>query len=62
MLPADCAMPVEKAQSLLGAADTRFWIDPREELIGVFMIQILPHNGLEYGFEFRVMVSQAIAD
>jgi CubicO group peptidase (beta-lactamase class C family) len=45
-----------------GAAGTRFWIDPQEELIGIFMIQILPHNGLEYGSEFRVMAYQAIAD
>ncbi|MGH9769355.1 MAG: serine hydrolase domain-containing protein, partial [Blastocatellia bacterium] len=38
-----------------GAAGTRFWIDPQEELIGIFMIQILPHTGLEYGSEFRVL-------
>jgi len=45
-----------------GAAGTRFWIDPQEELIGIFMIQILPHTGLEYGSEFRVLTYQAIAD
>jgi CubicO group peptidase (beta-lactamase class C family) len=45
-----------------GAAGTRFWIDPQEELIGIFMIQILPHTGLEYGSEFRVLAYQAIAD
>lgn len=45
-----------------GAAGTRFWIDPQEELIGVFMIQILPHTGLEYGSEFRTLTYQAIAD
>jgi len=38
------------------------WIDPQEELIGIFMIQILPHTGLEYGSEFRVLAYQAIAD
>jgi len=26
------------------------------------MIQILPHTGLEYGSEFRVLTYQAIAD
>jgi hypothetical protein len=31
-------------------------------LIGIFMIQILPHTGLEYGSEFRVLTYQAIAD
>jgi CubicO group peptidase (beta-lactamase class C family) len=45
-----------------GAAGTRFWIDPQEELIGIFMIQILPHTGMEYGSEFRVLTYQAIAD
>ncbi|MBO0797217.1 MAG: serine hydrolase, partial [Blastocatellia bacterium] len=45
-----------------GAAGTRFWIDPQEELIGIFMIQILPHDGLEYGSEFRVLAYQAITD
>jgi len=45
-----------------GAAGTRFWIDPQEELIGIFMIQILPHTGLEYGSEFRVLTYQSIAD
>jgi CubicO group peptidase (beta-lactamase class C family) len=45
-----------------GAAGTRFWIDPQEELIGIFMIQILPHTGLEYGAEFRVLTYQSIAD
>ncbi|MFN0121120.1 MAG: serine hydrolase domain-containing protein [Blastocatellia bacterium] len=45
-----------------GAAGTKFWIDPKEELIGIYMIQILPHTGLEYGSEFRVLTYQAIAD
>jgi CubicO group peptidase (beta-lactamase class C family) len=45
-----------------GAAGTRFWIDPQEELIGIFMIQILPHTGLEYGSEFRVLAYQSISD
>src|SRR5262245_53637888 len=29
-----------------GAAGTRFWIDPKEQMIGIFMIQILPHTNL----------------
>jgi CubicO group peptidase (beta-lactamase class C family) len=45
-----------------GAAGTKFWIDPQEDLIGIFMIQILPHTGLEYGSEFRVLTYQSIAD
>ncbi len=45
-----------------GAAGTRFWIDPEEEMVGVFMIQILPHGGLTYGSEFRNLAYQAIID
>ncbi len=45
-----------------GAAGTRFWIDPQEQMIGVFMVQILPHAGLNYGGEFKQLAYQAIAD
>ncbi len=45
-----------------GAAGTRFWIDPEEELIGIYMVQILPHNGLRYGNMFKQLVYQAVAD
>jgi CubicO group peptidase (beta-lactamase class C family) len=45
-----------------GAAGTRFWIDPHEELIGLFMIQILPHTDLQFGTEFKNLVYQAIVD
>jgi CubicO group peptidase (beta-lactamase class C family) len=44
-----------------GAAGTKFWIDPQEEMIGIFMIQILP-NTVDYGSEFRVLAYQSIAD
>ena len=45
-----------------GAAGTRFWIDPKEQMIGVFMIQILPHTNLTYGTQFRQLAYQAIED
>ncbi len=45
-----------------GAAGTRFWIDPEEELIGLYMIQILPHTNLLYGTQFKNLVYQAIVD
>ena len=44
-----------------GAAGTRFWIDPQEELIGVFMVQSIPHR-TRLGNEFRNLVYQAIID
>jgi CubicO group peptidase (beta-lactamase class C family) len=45
-----------------GAAGTRFWIDPKEDMVTVFMIQVLPHAELTYGSEFKTLAYQAIAD
>jgi CubicO group peptidase (beta-lactamase class C family) len=45
-----------------GAAGTGFWIDPQEQMIGVFMVQILPHTGLNYRTQYKAMAYQAIAD
>ena len=45
-----------------GAAGTRFWIDPKEQMIGIFMIQILPHTSLTFGTQFRQLAYQAISD
>lgn len=45
-----------------GAAGTRFWIDPKEEMVTIFMVQILPYRGLSYGQEFKRLAYQAIAD
>ena len=44
-----------------GAAGTSFWIDPKEELIGVFMVQIMPHR-TRMREEFRILTYQAISD
>jgi CubicO group peptidase (beta-lactamase class C family) len=44
-----------------GAAGTRFWIDPKERLVGVFMVQSIPHQ-TRLGQEFRVLTYQAIVD
>lgn len=45
-----------------GAAGTRFWIDPAEEFIGIYMVQILPHTGLNYGSQFKILAYQSITD
>lgn len=45
-----------------GAAGTKFWIDPEENLIGIYMVQILPHTGLRYGDTFKNLTYQTIAD
>ena len=44
-----------------GAAGTKFWIDPQENLIGIYMVQILPHP-YTFGDEFKILAYQAIAD
>ena len=45
-----------------GAAGTSFWVDPKEDLVGIFMVQIIPHTGLNYSAEFKLLTYQAIVD
>jgi CubicO group peptidase (beta-lactamase class C family) len=45
-----------------GMAHTGFWVDPQEELIGIFMIQILPESPLPYRDLYVPVVYQAIID
>jgi CubicO group peptidase (beta-lactamase class C family) len=44
-----------------GAAGTRFWIDPEEELIGIFMVQSIPHR-TRLGSEFKILTYQALVE
>jgi CubicO group peptidase (beta-lactamase class C family) len=43
-----------------GMAQTTFWVDPEEELVGIFMIQIMPESPLPYRELFKPVVYQAI--
>src|SRR3984957_2865470 len=43
-----------------GAATTSFWIDPAEELIAIFMTQVLPSSAYPIRRELRTMVYAAI--
>jgi CubicO group peptidase (beta-lactamase class C family) len=45
-----------------GAATTSFWIDPREELITIFMTQVLPSSAYPLRRELRTLVYAAITD
>jgi CubicO group peptidase (beta-lactamase class C family) len=45
-----------------GAASTAFWIDPAEELITIFMTQLLPSSSYQVRRELRTMVYAAITD
>ena len=44
-----------------GAAGTKFWIDPQEKLIGIFMTQSIPHAS-QIGLDFKYLSYQAITD
>ncbi len=45
-----------------GAAGTRVWMDPVEDLVVIYMVQIRPHTDLRYGKMFSQYVYQAIVD
>ena len=45
-----------------GAASTAFWIDPAEELITIFMTQLLPSSAYPVRRELRTMDYAAITD
>ncbi len=51
----------EGSYSWGGAASTSFWIDPVEEIIGIFMIQIMPEVR-DYGQQFRILTYRALDD
>ena len=43
-----------------GAATTQFWIDPVEEMLGIFMTQYMPSGYYPVAREFRVAAYQAL--
>lgn len=44
-----------------GAASTYFWVDPREDLIAIFMTQLMPSTLYPLRREFRTLVYSAFA-
>ena len=43
-----------------GAASTIFWIDPREELVVIFMTQLMPSGTFNFRGQLKNMVYAAI--
>jgi CubicO group peptidase (beta-lactamase class C family) len=43
-----------------GAYHSRYFVDPREKMVGVFFSQILPARGLDLTDRFRVLAYQAV--
>jgi CubicO group peptidase (beta-lactamase class C family) len=63
MKPAQMLIPGSAGEYAWGgAASTAFWIDPAEELITIFMTQLLPSSAYPVRRELRTMVYAAITD
>jgi CubicO group peptidase (beta-lactamase class C family) len=45
-----------------GAASTRFWINPKEELIVIFMTQLMPSSTFDFVGQLKSLVYPAILD
>jgi CubicO group peptidase (beta-lactamase class C family) len=45
-----------------GAASTTFWVDYQEELVGVLMVQLMPHGHYPVGTDLQVAVYQALVE
>lgn len=45
-----------------GAANTKFWIDPQEQLIGILMLQFMPNDLYLTEADYRNLVYQALVD
>jgi CubicO group peptidase (beta-lactamase class C family) len=45
-----------------GAASTYFWVDPAEDLVGLFMTQLIPSSTYPVRREFRTLVYAALDD
>ena len=45
-----------------GAYGAFFWIDPKEQMIGIMMIQLMPYAHLNIRLEFQNAATQAIVD
>ena len=45
-----------------GAAQTNFWVDPKEDMLGLLMTQYISTSSLMVGMDFKVLAEQAIAD
>ena len=45
-----------------GLAGTTFWVDPAEDMIGLYMVQMLPPRYSDGGLQFKRLAYQSIAD
>ena len=45
-----------------GAASTTFWVDPKEDLVVIFLTQLVPSSAYPLRRELRVLTYQSIVD
>jgi CubicO group peptidase (beta-lactamase class C family) len=45
-----------------GAYHSSYWVDPQEELVVVYMTQVIPAEGLDDSAKVRALVYQAIVE
>jgi CubicO group peptidase (beta-lactamase class C family) len=45
-----------------GAASTMFWVDPREELVGMLLTQLIPSSAYPLRREMKALTYQALVD
>ncbi|HRW03859.1 MAG TPA: serine hydrolase domain-containing protein [Caldilineaceae bacterium] len=45
-----------------GAANTNFWVDPQEDLLGIIMLQFMPSGTYPVVPDFRIMTYAALVD
>jgi len=45
-----------------GAAGTSFWIDPKEHMVGVFLVNVLPSGDVVAAGQFKRMAYEALVD
>jgi CubicO group peptidase (beta-lactamase class C family) len=45
-----------------GAAGTSFWIDPKEHMVGVFLVNVLPSNEVVANGQFKRLAYEALVD
>ena len=45
-----------------GAATTSFWIDPKEHMVGVFLVNVLPSNEVVAAGQFKRLAYEALVD
>jgi CubicO group peptidase (beta-lactamase class C family) len=43
-----------------GAFGTYFWIDPKEDMIGILMMQLRPYSHLNIRLDFQNLATQAV--